>query len=70
MKSIDYMNKTLPNDFNWNILYQLFKEDGIELNEIAEEYLKITPWNTNITIFKQLQHITEQEANNDNSGYN
>ena len=70
MKSIDYMNKTLPNDFNWNILYQLLKEDGIELNEIAEEYLKTTPWNTNITIFKQLQHITEQEANNDNSGYN
>ena len=61
MKSIDYMNKTLPNDFNWNILYQLFKEDGIELNEIAEDYLRTTPWNTNIVIFKQLQGITETQ---------
>ena len=59
MKSIDYMNQTLPNSFNWNILYQLLEEDGIELNEVAEEYLRTTPWNTNIVIFKQLQGITE-----------
>lgn len=61
MKSIDYMNQTLPNSFNWNILYQLLEEDGIELNEIAEEYLRTTPWNTNIVIFKQLQGITETQ---------
>jgi len=61
MKSIDYMNQTLPNSFNWNILYQLLEEDGIELNEVAEEYLRTTPWNTNIVIFKQLQGITETQ---------
>ena len=61
MKSIDYMNQTLPNSFNWNILYQLLEEDSIELNEVAEEYLRTTPWNTNIVIFKQLQGITETQ---------
>lgn len=61
MKSIDYMNQTLPNSFNWNILYQLLEEDGIELNEVAEEYLRTTPWNTNMVIFKQLQGITETQ---------
>jgi len=61
MKSIDYMNQTLPNSFNWNILYQLLEEDGIELNEVAEKYLRTTPWNTNIVIFKQLQGITETQ---------
>lgn len=59
MKSLDYMRQILPNEFNWNILNQLFEEDGIVLNEVAEKYLRDTPWNTNIVIFKQLQGIEE-----------
>ena len=64
MKSLDYMRQVLPNEFNWNILNQLFEEDGIVLNEVAEKYLQDTPWNTNIVIFKQLQGIeeTQEEA--------
>lgn len=60
MKSLDYMRQILPNEFNWNILNQLFEEDGVELNEVAEKYLRDTPWNTNIVIFKQLQGIEEE----------
>lgn len=53
-KSFEYMRKTLPNEFNWSILYQLFSEDEIELSETAENYLRTTPWNTNLTIFEEI----------------
>ena len=54
MKSLDYIRKTLPNEFNWSILYQLFKEDEIELSETAEDYLRTTPQNTNLAIFEEI----------------
>ena len=63
-KSFEYMRKTLPNEFNWSILYQLFSEDEIELTEEAENYLRTTPWNTNILIFKQLQGIEDTQEDN------
>ena len=53
-KSFEYMRKILPNEFNWSILYQLFKEDEIELSETAETYLRTTPWNTNLTVFEEI----------------
>ena len=53
-KSFEYIRKTLPNEFNWSILYQLFKEDEIELSETAENYLRTTPWNTNLTVFEEI----------------
>lgn len=58
-KSFEYMRKTLPNEFNWSILYQLFEEDEIELSETAENYLRTTPWNTNLTIFEEILEATE-----------
>ena len=58
-KSFEYMRKTLPNEFNWSILYQLFEEDEIELSEAAENYLRTTPWNTNLTIFEEILEAAE-----------
>jgi len=61
-KSFEYMRKTLPNEFNWSILYQLFKEDEIELSEAAENYLRTTPWNTNLTIFEEILNDSKKES--------
>ena len=49
----EYIIKNLPN-FNWNILPQIFAENGVEMNEEIEVYLKETPGNTNWNITKQL----------------
>ena len=72
-KSFEYMRKTLPNEFNWSILYQLFEEDEIELSETAENYLRTTPWNTNLTVFEEILEAGEDgpivvTANFDNGG--
>ena len=42
----EYIEKNLPN-LNWNILPQIFEENGVELTEEIETYLKETPENTN-----------------------
>lgn len=62
-KSFEYIRKTLPNEFNWSILYQLFKEDEIELSETAENYLRTTPWNTNLAIFEEILEAAEGGEN-------
>ena len=49
----EYIMKNLPN-FNWNILPQIFEENGVEMNEEIEAYLKETPGNTNWSILEQL----------------
>ena len=49
----EYIIKNLPN-FNWNILPQIFAENGVEMNEEIEAYLKETPGNTNWSILEQL----------------
>ena len=64
-KSFEYMRKTLPNEFNWSILYQLFEEDEIELSEAAENYLRTTPWNTNLAIFEEILEAAEGGSEDD-----
>ena len=49
----EYFERNLPN-VNFNILPQLFEEEGIELTEEIVEYLKETPGNTNWSILEQL----------------
>ena len=49
----EYLERNLPN-VNFNILPQLFEEEGIELTEEIVEYLKTTPWNTNWNIFNSI----------------
>ena len=49
----EYLERNLPN-VNFNILPQLFEEEGIELTEEIVEYLKTTPWNTNWNVFGSL----------------
>ena len=49
----EYIMKNLPN-FNWNILPQIFEENGVEMNEEIEAYLRNTPENTNWSILEQL----------------
>ncbi len=49
----EYIIKNLPN-FNWNILPQIFEENGVEMNEEIEAYLRNTPGNTNWSILEQL----------------
>jgi len=39
---VDYITKNLPS-LNWNILPQIFEENGVELTEEIEAYLKKTP---------------------------
>lgn len=58
MKIKDYINKNLPN-LNWNILPQIFEDEGIELTEEIKAYLKETPGNTNWNVFKSLQKDDE-----------
>ena len=49
----EYFERNLPN-VNFNILPQLFEEEGIELTEEIVEYLKMTPWNTNWSVLSGL----------------
>ena len=51
MKIKDYINKNLPN-LNWNILPQIFEDEGVELTEEIKAYLKETPGNTNWNLLK------------------
>lgn len=48
-----YITKNLPS-LNWNILPQIFAENGVEMNEKIEAYLRNTPENTNWSILEQL----------------
>lgn len=64
-KSFEYIRKTLPNEFNWSILYQLFEEDEIELSEAAENYLRTTPWNTNVVILSDILDETSGGGDDD-----
>ena len=51
MKIVEYLDKNYPS-INWNILSQLFEEEGVELTEEIREYLDETPWNTNRNMLK------------------
>ena len=53
MQVKDYINKNLPN-LNWNILPQIFEDEGIELTEEIKAYLKETPGNTNWNILNEI----------------
>lgn len=53
MQIKDYITKNLPS-LNWNILPQIFAENGVEINEEIEAYLRNTPENTNWSILEQL----------------
>lgn len=61
MKSTDYIRRTLPHGLNWNILTQLFAEDGIEITNEIRAYLNTTPWNTNIKVLESLTGSGEDE---------
>ena len=71
----EYIIKNLPN-FNWNILPQIFEENGVEMNEEIKAYLRNTPENTNWSIFEEILEATEDRedrpmvvtANFNNSG--
>ena len=53
MQIKDYITKNLSS-LNWNILPQIFAENGVEMNEEIEAYLRNTPENTNWSILEQL----------------
>ena len=53
MQIKDYITKNFPS-LNWNILPQIFAENGVEMNEEIEAYLRNTPENTNWSILEQL----------------
>lgn len=53
MQIKDYITKNFPS-LNWNILPQIFEENGVEMNEEIEAYLRNTPENTNWSILEQL----------------
>ena len=61
MEIKEYINKNLPN-LNWNILPQIFEENGVELTEEIERYLRETPKNTNNAILKELLNSTSQSG--------
>ena len=61
MEIKDYITKNLPN-LNWNILPQIFEENGIELTEEIEAYLRNTPENTNNAILNELLNSTSQSG--------
>lgn len=60
-KIVEYINKNLPN-LNWNILPQIFGESEVELTEEIKTYLKNTPWNTNLNIFKNFLNENSSES--------
>lgn len=47
----DYLDKNLSN-INWNIFPQICEENGVELTDWMEQYLKETPENTNWNLLK------------------
>lgn len=53
MNIMEYINKNLPN-LNWNILPQLFEDEGVKLTEEIKTYLKETPNNINWDVFGSL----------------
>lgn len=53
MQIKDYITKNLSN-LNWNILPQIFEENGVELTEEIEAYLRNTPENTNWNLLNKM----------------
>ena len=53
MQVNEYIKKNLFS-LNFNVLSDIFKENGGELTEEVKSYLKETPWNTNWSILEQL----------------
>ena len=53
MQIKDYITKNFPS-LNWNILPQIFAENGVEMNEEIEAYLRNTPENTNWNVVGSL----------------
>ena len=60
MQVNEYIKKNLLS-LNFNVLSDVFKENGGELTEEVKSYLKETPWNTNIAITNQLIGSNEQD---------
>lgn len=61
MKIKNYLDKNYPS-INWNILSQLFEEEGIELTEEIRDYLNTTPWNTNANILANWGIVGESDS--------
>lgn len=57
MTIYEYITKNLPN-LNWNILPQIFENNGVELTEDIEKYLRETPGNTNWNVFNSISENT------------
>jgi len=62
MEIKEYLDKNLPN-LNWNILPQIFEDNGVELTEEIEKYLKETPENTNWNVAGQLIKKSKKHTN-------
>lgn len=60
MQVKEYITKNLPN-LNWNILPQIFEDEGVELTEEIKAYLKETPGNTNWNIFNSIINNSAEE---------
>lgn len=61
MQVKEYINKNLPN-LNWNILPQIFEDEGIELTEEIKAYLKETPGNTNWNVLHEMSGSGEDKS--------
>lgn len=61
MKTIDYIINTPFHRINLALFNQFCIEDGLEASPDLIEYMKYTPWNTNVTIVKQLLGVDSQE---------
>jgi hypothetical protein len=65
----EYIMKNLPN-FNWNILPQIFAENGVEMNEEIKAYLRNTPENTNWNVFDGISRSQDRIKWYQLDGYN
>ena len=59
MTVYEYITRNLPN-LNWNILPQIFEENGVELTEDIEKYLRETPGNTNWNLLRGIINKDER----------
>ena len=51
----EYIDRNLPH-LNWNILPQIFEDNGVELTKEIEKYLRETPENTNWNVIDSMMN--------------
>lgn len=61
MAIYDYITKNLPR-LNWNILPQLFEDEGVEFTEEVYNYLEETSGNTNWNLLKNWGIANREDA--------